>query len=443
MIQRIRRGRARKRRGLGHKVAEALPSGTVRDHRVEGLAGVPRADQRLPQLGECLERLADRGRLVPELRFAGTGGFAIRSADDPVVGLHHRVGEEHLPLDGADRENRDAAVVRELAEPVGEVALPLPAQPPDPVRRDLVEEAFRNIETPDVLEAVQQPVGVGGIVARLELPEPDEPCHAGVGRLFEQMLEVAPKPGRARPPVRRRRAARSLSWPGRMVRVRRQDLDEPARQVLVRLRLFRFFSYRRAGGNVPMGVGLRPRGRKRRKRHRRPTGHAPPLDSTRIWSVPFVRQATSLAGSRGRPGNGASRGARRVPADRRHRGRRVRVRPRPPLERGCLDAVIAGSSSSMTDGVAASGPDRRLGRTPRPPQRAAAAEGSGEVGSEVCGTPTAGNCGAISTASMSGSRITATPPAETLPERGSNPSPKPHYRTETVARTSIRTDHAP
>ena len=97
----------------------------------------------------------------------------IRSADEPVVGLHHRVGEEHLPLDGADRENREAAVVRELAEPVGEVALPLPAQPRDPMRRDLVEEAFRNIEALDVLEAVQQPVGVGGIAAWLELLEPD------------------------------------------------------------------------------------------------------------------------------------------------------------------------------------------------------------------------------------------------------------------------------
>ena len=49
------------------------------------------------------------GRLVSDLRFAGTGGFAIRSADDPVVGLHHRVDEEHLPLDGAGRENCEAA----------------------------------------------------------------------------------------------------------------------------------------------------------------------------------------------------------------------------------------------------------------------------------------------------------------------------------------------
>ncbi len=33
-------------------------------------------------------------------------------------------------------------------------------------------------------------------------------------------------------------------------------------------------------------------GRKRRKRHRRPTGHAPPLDSTRMLSVPSLPQTT-------------------------------------------------------------------------------------------------------------------------------------------------------
>ena len=38
---------------------------------------------------------------VPELRFAGAHGGAIRPADDSVVGLHHGVGEEHLPLDGS------------------------------------------------------------------------------------------------------------------------------------------------------------------------------------------------------------------------------------------------------------------------------------------------------------------------------------------------------
>lgn len=83
-----------------------------------------------------------------------------------------------------------------------------------------MEEAFRNIEAPNVLEAVQQPVGVGGIAARLELPEPDEPRHVGVGRLFEQMLEVSPEPGRNRSAMRasiRRSASTSASAQSRSI----------------------------------------------------------------------------------------------------------------------------------------------------------------------------------------------------------------------------------
>jgi len=65
-----------------------------------------------------------RTAAVSSLRrgFGGPGGFAIRSAGDPVVGFHPYVGEEHLRLEGAECENRELAVGRELAEPVGEVA---------------------------------------------------------------------------------------------------------------------------------------------------------------------------------------------------------------------------------------------------------------------------------------------------------------------------------
>ena len=65
------------------------------------------------------------------------------------------------------------------------VAFALPPQPRDPMRGDVVEEVLREIEPPQVREAVQQPVGVGGIAAWLELPEPDEPRHAGVDRFVE------------------------------------------------------------------------------------------------------------------------------------------------------------------------------------------------------------------------------------------------------------------
>lgn len=52
------------------------------------------------------------------------------------------------------------------------------------------------IEALQVLEAIQQRVAVGGIAARLELPEPDEPCRARFDRFSEQMLQFALKPGR-------------------------------------------------------------------------------------------------------------------------------------------------------------------------------------------------------------------------------------------------------
>ena len=98
-----------------------------------------------------------------------------------------------------------------------------------------------------MLEAVQQPVGVGGIVARLELPEPDEPRHADVDRLFEQMLEVAPKPGRT--PLGDAGLDPAFRVDQLDRRRGRQDgsrvmagLDEPAHQVLVRLRPWRFFA---------------------------------------------------------------------------------------------------------------------------------------------------------------------------------------------------------
>ena len=109
--------------------AASMPRGPVSRAPI---TAVPRS-----AIGECPERLADRGRLVPELRFAGPGGFAIRSADEPVVSLHHHVGEEHLPT----RCDRGGPVA-----------------------------GWRRRNLP----------------AGFELLEPDEPRHAGVGRLFER-----------------------------------------------------------------------------------------------------------------------------------------------------------------------------------------------------------------------------------------------------------------
>ena len=89
------------------------------------------------------------------------------------------------------------------------------------------DDAFGDEATRD-LEAVQQPVGVGGIAARLELPQPRRTASRRVSTVSSSRCSrSAPKPGRRcglrpgvpRRPARRRRSARSSSWPAGMVRV--------------------------------------------------------------------------------------------------------------------------------------------------------------------------------------------------------------------------------
>ena len=123
--------------------------------------------------------------------------------------------------------------MRDLAEPVGKIALPLPAQPRDAMRRNVAEEGFRNREAPEVLEALQQPVGVGRIAARLD-------CLSQTNRVtpvstvsLSRYSRSRRSPGGARSAMRasiRRSASTSASAQrrsiiavaGRMVRVRRQ-----------------------------------------------------------------------------------------------------------------------------------------------------------------------------------------------------------------------------
>ena len=89
------------------------------------------------------------------------------------------------------------------------------------------------------------------------------------GRAWRRPHSPAPGPGRGgslRWGRRRRRGRRASS-----VTVRRGKTNQEGED---------------AGRAVR--EGRRRPGRKRRKRHRCPTGHAPPLDSTRMVSVPFL-----------------------------------------------------------------------------------------------------------------------------------------------------------
>ena len=74
--------------------------------------------------------------------------------------------------------------------------------------------------------------GVDGIAARLELPEPDEPRHAGVGRLFEAdargRAEAGAGPGSAK---KRSRRGRTMTWSAGSSRLPTQRLGKPQRRL--------------------------------------------------------------------------------------------------------------------------------------------------------------------------------------------------------------------
>ena len=122
--RRPRPARIRRRDRRGPRRTPAGPTGAERETARRG--GHRPARPAAREHGDIVTITARRSPPVPARRMSGTTRGTTRSWD-----LHHRIDEEHLPLAGADRENREAAVVRELAEPVGEVALPLPAQPRD------------------------------------------------------------------------------------------------------------------------------------------------------------------------------------------------------------------------------------------------------------------------------------------------------------------------
>ena len=164
--------------------------------------------------------------------------------------------------------------------------------------------------------AIQQPVGVGGIAARFELPEPDEPrrVNAGVGRLFEADVQ-----GRAEAragPVRRcalRSGAPRSYANARRFRARVAPVLLPLAQPAGRPAAPR-------GRRRPVVGARRPTGARRPDARRRAVGAL--RAELRGADVPALR----AAGDDRR--RGPLSGVRRIGWDKRWRGRRSCSSPR-------------------------------------------------------------------------------------------------------------------
>ena len=111
-------------------------------------------------------------------------------ADDPVMGLDHGIGDSDAPLHSTDDTDGETAITRYVAQPVCEVALPLPAETGNAMRRNGLQQIGGKIEALQEFQAIEQAVDVGRVPAHLEPTQPDEPGHAAVDFLGEQTVEM-------------------------------------------------------------------------------------------------------------------------------------------------------------------------------------------------------------------------------------------------------------
>ena len=107
-------------------------------------------------------------------------------ADDPVMGLDHGIGDSAAPFHGTDGEDGETAITRNVAQPVGEVALPLAAKTGNAMRGNGLQQIGGKIKARQEFQTIEQAVDVGRVPAHLEPAQPDEPAHAAVDFLGKQ-----------------------------------------------------------------------------------------------------------------------------------------------------------------------------------------------------------------------------------------------------------------
>ena len=111
-------------------------------------------------------------------------------ADDPVVGRNHGICDSAAPLHGTGGEDGETAITGNVAQPVGEVALPLSAKTGNAMRRNGLPQIGGKIEALREFQAIEKVVDVTRVPAHLELAQPDEPAHTAIGFLGEQPVET-------------------------------------------------------------------------------------------------------------------------------------------------------------------------------------------------------------------------------------------------------------
>lgn len=138
-----------------------LPSRRASDRILQRHALVVRFDERGAKRGEAIQRVGDGRSGVRHPFVMQSLCLAPSLADDPVMGFDHRIRDRGGPFDDADGKDGMAPVGVDVAQAIGEVALPLTAQSREAVRGHVGEQVCIKRQRAQELQPVEQPVRRG------------------------------------------------------------------------------------------------------------------------------------------------------------------------------------------------------------------------------------------------------------------------------------------
>lgn len=171
------------------QVFEPTPFRRFRDRHFQRNTIIAGFEQGSSQCGKGAERIGDSCLGIGNPFFMQPFRLAPGLADDPVMGLDYRIGDRRRPFHGADGKDRPAPIRADVPQAIGKVALALPTQACDSVRRNTGEQLRIKSQATQQLQPVEQPVRRCGIVADLELAKPDEPADIGIEHFSQQPIK--------------------------------------------------------------------------------------------------------------------------------------------------------------------------------------------------------------------------------------------------------------
>ena len=125
--------RVRQLGGGGDQPFEPTPPASQLCRLIQGRPIASGVQQGRPERFEGAQGVLHRRLCVGDFGVAQPLRALPGLADDPVMGLDHRVGNRGTPLDGANRENGQAAVAADVTQTIGKVAFALTPQAGHPM----------------------------------------------------------------------------------------------------------------------------------------------------------------------------------------------------------------------------------------------------------------------------------------------------------------------